>query len=451
MGTIPAANPVPTAPSSLTASPGAVHEAHTLMTLNSEVLHCDADVQPRLALSDAHIREYAALLQEGHQLGTIVVFQDGSDYYLADGFHRVAAAKSIELEELPAEIRVGTKRDAMLYACGANKHGKPLSNPDKQRVVLHLLEDAAWGQWSDREIARHCGVGHALVSRLRRSLSPGDSDTAPRTYRTKQGTVTTMETHAIGKRTTPDVSGAASTKRGSHQPVSATNPTEMVAGNPVREAVNQARQDHDMGLTTPAFAEVIDEAAGHHVTPVAPNDSIHNGHMRESEAAREALPKRLSQLFDLLEALATFPDLEQLLLDIPLDCYDRVDRDLDTAFATLNRLRTFREEHQHDATAVRVQPRAPQRVRQPTTRKMRRKTKAQTRQPAQTAQATTQTVLSQPALLLAAIRTAPQPLTIEDLRQMPGVEGSRVRRNVTRLVAQGKIQETPEGYVVVST
>ena len=200
MSTIPASNHVPTVPSSFTASPGAVHEAHTLMTLNAEVLHCDADVQPRLALSEAHLREYAALLQEGHQLGTIVVFQDGLDYYLADGFHRVAAAKSIELEELPAAIRVGTKRDAMLYACGANKHGKPLSNPDKQRVVLHLLEDADWRQWSDREIARHCGVGHALVSRLRRSLSTEDSDTAPRTYRTKQGTVTTMETRAIGTR-----------------------------------------------------------------------------------------------------------------------------------------------------------------------------------------------------------------------------------------------------------
>jgi ParB-like chromosome segregation protein Spo0J len=43
-----------------------------------------------------------------------------SSYYLADGFHRVAAAKSVNLEELPAEIRVGTKREAMLYACGAN-------------------------------------------------------------------------------------------------------------------------------------------------------------------------------------------------------------------------------------------------------------------------------------------------------------------------------------------
>ena len=140
MDTIPTANHGPTVPSSLTASSGTVHEAHTLMTLNAEVRRCDADVQPRLALSDAHIRAYTALFQEGQQLGTIVVLQDGLDSYLADGFHRVAAAKSRGLEALPAAIRVGTKRDAMFYACGANKHDKPLSNVDKQRVVLHLLD-----------------------------------------------------------------------------------------------------------------------------------------------------------------------------------------------------------------------------------------------------------------------------------------------------------------------
>jgi hypothetical protein len=174
-----------------------------------------------------------------------------------------------------------------------------------------------------------------------------------------------------------------------------------------------------------------------------------DGHLKAAEGVREALPKRLSQLFDLLEALATFPGLEQLLLDMPSDCYDRVDQYLDTAFATLNRLRTFRKEHRDDATEVLVHPRASQRVRQPIKRKTRRKTQAKTRQPAQTTYATTKTVLSQPDLVLSALRTAQQPLMIEDLRQISGVDGSRVKRNVSRLLAQGKIQEMTGGYVVV--
>jgi hypothetical protein len=136
----------------------------------------------------------------------------------------------------------------------------------------------------------------------------------------------------------------------------------------------------------------------------------------------------------------------------------RVGRGLKTAFATLNRLRTFRKEHRHDAPVGLGQPRAPQRIRQPTEGKTRRKTKrarthaapkVKTRQSAQTVHATKQTTLSQPDILLTAIRTAPQPLMIEDLRQISGVDGRRVKRNVSRLLAQGKIQETSAGYVVV--
>jgi hypothetical protein len=270
----------------------------------------------------------------------------------------------------------------------------------------------------------------------------------------KQGTVTTMETRAIGKRAAPDVSGDASTPRVSHPPGIATTPVEMAAGNTIHETVHQAPQGHDMGLTPPAFAEGIDEAAGHHVTPVAPDDARYGGHPKDAEVARAAIPKPLSQLFALLEALATFPEREQLLLDMPPDCYDRLDHYLNTAFATLNRLRTFRKEHQHDATEVLVQPRAPQRVRQPTKGKTRRKTKqaqkhaalkAKPRKPAQTAHTTTETAPSQPDLLLAVINTAPQQLTREDLRQSPGVDGSRLKRNLARLVAQGKIQEMPGG------
>ena len=73
-----------------------------------------------------------------------------------------------------------------------------------------------------------------------------------------------------------------------------------------------------------------------------------DGHPKAAEVARAALPKRLSQLCDLLEALATFPDLEQLLLDISPDCYDRVDHYLDTAFETLSRLRTLWKKHRHE-------------------------------------------------------------------------------------------------------
>jgi hypothetical protein len=50
-------------------------------------------------------------------------------------------------------------------------HGLPRTNADKRRAVSLLLADEEWSQWSDREIARQCQAGHALVSRMRRSAS----------------------------------------------------------------------------------------------------------------------------------------------------------------------------------------------------------------------------------------------------------------------------------------
>ena len=73
MRTISASPPVPTVPSSVTASPGAVHEAHTLMPLNAEGLRCAADAQPRLALSKAHgVTKRHGSLSVAAELGLLV-------------------------------------------------------------------------------------------------------------------------------------------------------------------------------------------------------------------------------------------------------------------------------------------------------------------------------------------------------------------------------------------
>ena len=52
----------------------------------------------------------------------VIVFREGDDYWLADGFHRVAARRQAGIRHIEAEIREGTKRDAVLYAAGANAH-----------------------------------------------------------------------------------------------------------------------------------------------------------------------------------------------------------------------------------------------------------------------------------------------------------------------------------------
>lgn len=158
----------------------------------------DGGTQPRAALDPATVESYAEAARAGAEFPPVIVFYDGTDHWLADGFHRVAAHERAEFEEIIAEIRPGTRRDAVLYACGANAtHGLRRSNEDKRRAVLLLLGDAEWGKWSDREIARLAHVGHPLVAELRRLTGSSSSE---RTFRTKHGTVSTMEPAAMGKR-----------------------------------------------------------------------------------------------------------------------------------------------------------------------------------------------------------------------------------------------------------
>ena len=45
--------------------------------------------------------------------------------------------------------------------------GAKRSNEDKCKAVEALIDDPDWSQWSDSEIARHAGVSHQFVSKIR--------------------------------------------------------------------------------------------------------------------------------------------------------------------------------------------------------------------------------------------------------------------------------------------
>jgi hypothetical protein len=256
-----------------------------------------------------------------------------------------------------------------------------------------------------------------------------------------------METHAIGKRAAADVSGDASTPRASHLPEGTTDTAEVTAGALPTEGVAPPLHQHEGERLTAALTDTLSQGPDRQATFPVTEGRV-QASRQDAEAVRAAFPVHLFQLLESLQELSTRGDLAQCLRDIPPECYDRVDQCLAMAFDALTELRSLWQKHRREAPVGLGQLRAPQRqtkrARTPTT------PKAKSRQSMQTAQAVAETALSQPDLLLRAIRTAPQPLTIQDVRQLPGVDGRRVKRNVARLVAQGKIQETPAGYGMVS-
>jgi ParB-like chromosome segregation protein Spo0J len=132
----------------------------------------DPRAQPRLRLDSGVVDEYAEAMKAGAEFPPVVAFHDGEAYWLADGYHRHAAAGSVEAKTIKVEVRKGGVRDAILYAAGANaRHGLRRSNEDKRRAVQTLLRDDEWGRWADNEIARRCGVSQPFVSGLRSQVA----------------------------------------------------------------------------------------------------------------------------------------------------------------------------------------------------------------------------------------------------------------------------------------
>jgi hypothetical protein len=163
----------------------------------------DSDTQPRVGPNKQALEYFQDLLLVSDvRFPPVVLFYDGNKYYLADGWHRYEAHRRAFEEEISCHIYQGSKRDAILYSVGANgTHGLNMTNADKRRAVSKLLEDPEWSKWGDREIARRCHVSASFVGSIKKSLYSVDSDIPQeRTYTNKHGSVSTMKTEGIGKR-----------------------------------------------------------------------------------------------------------------------------------------------------------------------------------------------------------------------------------------------------------
>ncbi len=140
--------------------------------LEISCIRTDGATQARVGLEPEVIDDYATAMLDGAVFPLITVFYDGTMYWLADGFHRLEAAKKIGAITLSADVRQGTRRDALLYSVGANAtHGLRRTNADKRRIVILLLTDPEWSLWSNTAIAKICRVDEGLVRLVKSKLT----------------------------------------------------------------------------------------------------------------------------------------------------------------------------------------------------------------------------------------------------------------------------------------
>lgn len=135
----------------------------------------DGGTQARQGNNEDVVEEYTAAMREErwrwHDGNALTVFFDGEHHWLGDGFHRCEAASRAGLLTVPCEVRQGSRRDAVLFACGANdSHGLRRTRQDVRRAIEILLRDEEWGKWSNAEIARRVGCSDMTVGTVRKEL-----------------------------------------------------------------------------------------------------------------------------------------------------------------------------------------------------------------------------------------------------------------------------------------
>lgn len=231
-----------------------------MKTIDISRIRINGGTQSRAAINKDVVAEYAEAMEGGATFPPVIVFYDGANYWLADGFHRYEAYARARINDVPADVRQGTQRDAILFSVGANaSHGLRRTNDDKRRAVMVLLNDPEWSKWSNREIARQCGVSEKLVRDVRGSICDKNADSV-RTV-TRSGTTFQQETARIGtaqkaERAAPetvaevDEGGAAPEPEAEPEPeADPMDPEEAKLRREFRTLSKQAQEDAYVGLS----------------------------------------------------------------------------------------------------------------------------------------------------------------------------------------------------------
>ena len=194
-------------------------------------IRTDGGTQARVRIDRDTVDRYAELLTDGHIFPAVRVYYDGEYYWLADGFHRVNAARQIGLMEFECDVQPGTRLDAIDFAGSPlpnGSHGLHEKKEDRMNRVVMIVN--AHPDWSNYQIADHCRVPETTVRRYRSEPSAPMAQMENRTV-TRGDSTYTMHTANIGQRASapPDPNPYADAEHGSTLPEAAAIPaTPMI-------------------------------------------------------------------------------------------------------------------------------------------------------------------------------------------------------------------------------
>lgn len=259
------------------------------MLLSIDIIRMDGGTQPRGAVDPDVIDTYQDAMEEGAVFPPVDVFYDGSEYWLADGFHRLRAKMQTGAEEIFCAVHQGTVEDAQWFSYGANKtNGLYRSNADKQRVIESALKHPKSGSLSDAAIGKHCGVSQRTVSTWRTKLEASQKVSKIESREvTRGGTTYKQDTTNIGRK--------PADKPVAQPEVVVTPPIEQVIVAAQTMPVIKPEVAEEPAIVTVSEPEE-DEPAGEAFAPVA---TVVNDRADETERENKECDKLLIALSDL--------------------------------------------------------------------------------------------------------------------------------------------------------
>jgi hypothetical protein len=136
--------------------------------VNLKDIRIDGGTQFREEIDQNLVKEYKEDMLGGDIFPPIDCTFDGSNYWLARGFHRYFAMESLGLKQVEVNYKPGSQEDAQDWALGDNAdHGLRRTPKTKRNQVEGALSMERHKGKSDREIAKLCKVSHTFVASIR--------------------------------------------------------------------------------------------------------------------------------------------------------------------------------------------------------------------------------------------------------------------------------------------
>jgi len=110
----------------------------TVSRLSVADLVANAPIDPEAHLDAARAERYAGTLDA---LPPLVVFDTPEGLLLADGYHRLAAARRRGLETIEAEVRSGSRHDALRYAAKVGAAQRGISPEEAASYIERYAKD----------------------------------------------------------------------------------------------------------------------------------------------------------------------------------------------------------------------------------------------------------------------------------------------------------------------